>query len=81
MEVPLMTTEEEKSQEIRKAFLQYAKENELTAFATPYYLAKQFLPDESLFLKMQIIRDLIDTGILKMIKEKWIITNTGYHYL
>jgi hypothetical protein len=76
-----METEDTRAQEIRKAFLQYAKENELSAFNTPYYLAKQFFPDDSLFLKMQIIQDLIDSGILKMIKEKWIITNTGYHYL
>jgi hypothetical protein len=63
-----METEDTRAQEIRKGFLEYAKRNELSAFATPYFLAKQFLPDESLFLKMQCITNLIELGILKMIK-------------
>jgi hypothetical protein len=68
-------------EEIKRAFLEYAKKYELSAFATPYYLAKQFLPEGSLFLKMQVILSLIDSGIVRMIEDKWIITNTGYQSL
>jgi hypothetical protein len=42
-----MVTEEE----IKQVFLEYARQNELSAFDTPYYFAKQILPNESLFLK------------------------------
>jgi uncharacterized protein affecting Mg2+/Co2+ transport len=76
-----MAAEEERILKIKKAFLEYAKRNELSAFVTPYYLAKQFLPEESLFLKMEVIQNLINVGIVKIIKEKWIITNTGYQSL
>jgi hypothetical protein len=76
-----MAAEDPKILKIKIAFLQYAKKNELSAFSTPYYLAKQILPEESLFLKMEIIQNLIDAGIIKIIKDKWIITNTGYQSL
>jgi hypothetical protein len=39
----------------RKAFSKYLQGNELPAFATTYYLAKQFLVEENLFLKMEVI--------------------------
>ena len=42
-----MTMEEERLQEIRKAFLEYTKENELSAFDTPHYFAKQILPKQA----------------------------------
>ncbi len=45
-------TEEDKIKEIRHAFFEYAKENELSAFDTPYYFAKQLLPDESFNLSL-----------------------------
>jgi hypothetical protein len=32
--------EEERAQEIRKAFIEYAKQNWLSAFNTPHYFAK-----------------------------------------
>jgi hypothetical protein len=38
-------------QKIMKAFFEYAQDNELSAFNTSYYFAKQILPDESLLLK------------------------------
>jgi hypothetical protein len=76
-----MAAEENIILKIKKAFLEYAKRNELSAFSTPYFLAKQFLPEESLFLKMEVIQKLIDAGIVKIIKDKWVITNTGYQSL
>jgi hypothetical protein len=42
-----MKTEEEKAQEIRQAFFEYAKENEFSAFDTSGYFARRFLPAES----------------------------------
>jgi hypothetical protein len=61
------------TEEIKQAFLKYAKENELSAFNTPYYFAKQILSNESLFLKMKIIEELMESGIMQMINEKWVI--------
>jgi hypothetical protein len=52
-----MKTEEEKAQGIRQAFFEYAKENELSAFDTSGYFARQFLPTESFFLKVKVIRE------------------------
>jgi hypothetical protein len=69
-----MAAEDERLQEIRKVFFEYAKGNELPAFGTPYFFAKQFLPNESLFLKMQVIRYLIDSRVMKIVNEKWITT-------
>lgn len=66
-----METEENKSQEIRRAFIEYAKENELPLFATPYYYAKQILPKEDLFFKMQVISDLIESGVMEMVNKKF----------
>jgi predicted metal-binding protein len=64
---------EEWEQKIMKAFFEYAQDNELSAFNTSYYFAKQILPDESLLLKQCIIMDLIKSGIMQIIDEKWII--------
>jgi hypothetical protein len=44
MQVFSMAAEDPKILKIKIAFLQYAKKNELSAFSTPYYLAKQILP-------------------------------------
>jgi hypothetical protein len=52
-----MATEEERVQEIRQAFFEYAKENELSAFDTSGYFARQILPDESFFLKAKVIEN------------------------
>ena len=59
-------------EEIKQAFLEYAKENELSAFDTSYYFAKQILPNESLFLKQCITQDLIEAGIMRMVNQKWV---------
>ena len=68
-----MTTEEERAQEIRQASLEYARKNELSAFNTAYYFAKQFLLKEDLFLKMKVIENLKGTGKMQIRGDKWII--------
>lgn len=68
-----MNTEEQRKEEIKKAFFEYAKENELSEFNTISYYARQFLPDESFFLKRQVINELIDSGILVIENEKYVI--------
>ena len=70
-----MITEEEKIQEIRQAFFEYAKENELSEFNTISYFARQFLPEESFFLKKQVINELIESGIMVSDNEKYFIKN------
>jgi hypothetical protein len=60
-------------EEIKRAFLEYAKKNELSAFNTPYYFAKQILPDESLFLKQCVIEELKEAGIMVVSNKKWVI--------
>jgi len=57
-----MATEEERKEEIKKAFFEYAAQNTLSAFDTPGYFARQILPDESFFLKANVIQDLIVSG-------------------
>ncbi len=57
-----MTTEEEKVREIRRAFFEYAKENELSAFDTSGYFARQISPGKSVFLKVKVIDNLIESG-------------------
>jgi hypothetical protein len=59
MEVIMTTNEEEKIHEIKEAFFEYAKENDLSAFDTPHYFAKQILPDVSFPLKIKVTGDLI----------------------
>jgi transcriptional regulator of met regulon len=64
-----MATEEE----IKQTFLEYAKQNELSAYDTPHYFAGQFLPNESFFMKQKVIEDLIKAEIMRMTGVKWII--------
>ena len=68
-----METEEERAQEIRKTFLEYARQNELSAFNTVYYFAKQIIPEEDLFLKMGVIENPKEAGIMQIRGDKWII--------
>lgn len=41
-----MITEEEKVENIKQVFFEYARDNELSAFDTSNYFARQILPDE-----------------------------------
>lgn len=68
-----MATEEEKTQEIKKTFFEYTAHNALSACDTPGYFARQILPEESFFLKANVIADLIELGEMVMRGEKWII--------
>ena len=68
-----MTTEEERKEEIKKAFFEYAACNTFSAFDGPGYFARQILPEESFFLKANVIQDLIESGVMVMRGEKWII--------
>lgn len=68
-----MDPEEQRKEEIKRAFLEYAKNNELSAFNTISYYARQFLPEESFFLKRQVINELIDSGVLVIENEKYVI--------
>lgn len=73
-----MTTDDEKIQEIKQAFFEYAKQNELSAFDTSNYFVKQIIPDdlnESFFLWKSVIDDLIDSGIMVRDNGKWVIKN------
>ena len=70
-----MTTEEERIQEIKKAFLEYAKENELSAFDTPQYFAKQILPNVSFILKIKVIGDLIESKMMVEDNKRLFIKN------
>jgi hypothetical protein len=56
-----MATEEERKEEIKKAFFEYAARNTLSAFNTPGYYAHTILPGKSFFLKANVIQDLIIT--------------------
>jgi hypothetical protein len=42
-----MATEEERKEKIKKAFMEYSEQNELSAFDIPGYFARQILPKES----------------------------------
>jgi len=66
-------TQKFKENQIFKALLDYASKNELSAFDTPSYFARQILPEESFFLKVKVISDLIELDIMIMDKEKRII--------
>ena len=68
-----MATEEERIEEIKKAFFEYAKENELSAFDTSGYFARRILPNESFYLKVKVIEGLMESGVMVMMGEKWII--------
>jgi hypothetical protein len=68
-----MVTEEERKEEVKKAFFEYAAHNMLSVFDTPGYFARQILPQESFFMKANVIQDLIDSGVMVIRGEKWII--------
>jgi hypothetical protein len=68
-----METEEERKESVKKAFFEYAEHNTLSAFDTPGYFARQILPEESFFLKASVVQDLIDSGVMVMRCEKWVI--------
>ena len=70
-----MAIDEERKQEIKKAFLEYAAHNTLSAFDTPGYFARQILPEESFFLKANWINDFIESGIMVIFNRKWVIRN------
>jgi hypothetical protein len=70
-----MTMEEERIQEIRKAFFEYAKENDLSAFDTPYYFAKQILPYVSFPLKIKVIGELIESELIIEDNRKLVFKN------
>jgi hypothetical protein len=71
----IMTKEEERIQEIRKAFFEYAKENELSAFDTPHYFAKQILPTEAFPLKTKVIGDVIESETTIEDNKRLVIKN------
>jgi hypothetical protein len=64
---------EEWEQKIKKSLFEYARDNELPAIITSHYFAKRILPDESLILKHCIIMDLIESGTMQIVGEKWVI--------
>jgi len=68
-----VVTEEERKEEIKKAFFEYAAQNTLSAFDTPGYFARQILPDESFLLKANVITDLIESKVMIIDNGKWII--------
>lgn len=72
-----MDTEKERKENIKKVFLEYARKNELSALNTTSYYARQFLPEESFFLKREVINDLINSGIMVPENGKYIIKNMG----
>jgi len=68
-----MATEEKRKEEIKKAFFDYAAHNELSAFDTPGYFARQILPDAPFFAKANVITDLIESGIMVIRGDRWFI--------
>lgn len=68
-----MPTEEERKEKIKQAFLQYAHSHEMPDINTMSFYARQFLPDESFFLKRGVLNELIGSGVMISINGKWII--------
>ena len=68
-----MASQEERKEEVKKAFFEYAAHNQLSAFDTPGYFARQILPEESFFFKADVIQDLIESGVMVIRGERWII--------
>ena len=68
-----MKTEDERKLEIVQALREYAKSNALSAFCTPHWLARQIMPDESYFLKCKVISGLIESEVMVMVGEKWVM--------
>lgn len=69
-----MPTEEERKQIIKLSFLEYTQEHELPDVNTMSFYSRQFLPDESFFLKREVLNELIESGIMISKNGKWIIT-------
>jgi hypothetical protein len=59
-----MTNEEERKDVIRR-LVRVSTENEMSAFYTSCYLAKQILSNRS-FFKIKVIEDLKEDDIMKM---------------
>ena len=68
-----MVTEEERKEEIKKAFFEYAAHNTLLACDTPGYFARQILPEESFFFKANVIADLIESKVMVIGGDRWFI--------
>jgi len=68
-----MATEEERKEEIKKSFFEYAAHNPLSAFDTPVFFARHILPHESFPLKANVIYDLIESRVMVRVGDKWII--------
>ena len=68
-----MATEEERKEAVKKAFLEYAKDHELSEVETPGYYARLILPEEHFFFKANVIEEMIESGEMVKMGEKWII--------
>jgi PKD repeat protein len=64
---------EAREQKILQAFFEYARDNHLSAFNTPYFFSKQILPDEPIVLKYCIMMCFVESGGMKMCGEKRIL--------
>ena len=69
-----MDPEEQRKQEIRKVFLEYAQKNEMPDINTMSYYSRQFLPEESFFLKREVINELRESGVMVSRNGKWNFT-------
>lgn len=68
-----MVAEEEIKEKIRKAFLEYAQSHEMPDVNTPSYYSRQFLPEESFFLKIEVLNELKESGIMISRNGRWIL--------
>lgn len=68
-----MATEEERKEAVKKAFLEYAKDHELFEVETPGYYARLILPEEHFLFKPNVIADMIESGEMVKMGEKWVI--------
>jgi len=68
-----MPTEEERKENIKKAFFQYAQSHEMPDINTMSFYARQFLPEEAFFLKRQVLNELIESGVMVSRNGKWLI--------
>jgi hypothetical protein len=68
-----MSTEEERIEEIKKAFFEHARQNTLSVFNTPGYYARRILSGKSFFLKANVIQDLIITITVQSITLRKIV--------
>ncbi|WP_410510117.1 hypothetical protein RSJ42_08365 [Methanosarcina hadiensis] len=56
---------------IVKAFLDYASKNDLSAFDTAHFFARQIQSEESYFLKKRVICLIINFGVLVIENESY----------